>query len=363
VNKKYNNVLHIYKHCTTQRYLQVRMDLMTEIAVFVFVFVAIILADHDAITIGALAMIISSSYSFSGYLGEIARLWREANTSIVSVERIEEYISLEPEAEWRSVVCPSWPPDGRIVFRDFSFKYRPNTDTVLHELNFEVKSGEKVGIVGRTGAGKTSVTMALFRIIEPYAGQILIDDVDITSVGLHDLREALTIIPQDPVLFCGTLRSNLDPFEQFSDDDIWAVFEKAYLSDVVKGFENKLNHDISEGGGNLSVGQRQLICLARALLRKTSKILILDEATASIDVETDRLLQLSIRENFKGCTILTIAHRLNTILDYDRILVLDAGRVVEFDTPQTLLARSDSAFASLVAQSGIDTGEVLQKSN
>ncbi|KAI1701315.1 ABC transporter domain-containing protein [Ditylenchus destructor] len=337
----------VFIEIIVNRWIQTRMDLLTDVAAFLFMLAAIILGDHRIISLGAVAMVINSGISFTGFLGEIARGWRECEVSIVGVERINEYIANEHEAEWklpsRDILPKNWPSAGRIVFDKFCLRYRPTSDLVLRELSFEVNSGEKVGIVGRTGAGKTSLTLALFRIVEPSSGTIRIDDVDTTSIGLHDLRQALTIIPQDPVLFCGTLRSNLDPFDEFSDDLVWSAIEKAYLKDFVMGFENQLN-----------VGQRQLVCLARALLRiRSTKILVLDEATASIDPETDRLIQLSIRENFNTCTILTIAHRLNTVLDYDKILVMDAGKVAEYDSPSALLANPESQFSSLARHAGI----------
>ncbi len=209
-----------------------------------------------------------------------------------------------------------------------------------------------MGVVGRTGAGKSSLTLALFRIIEAVEGSIYIDDVQISKLGLYDLRSRLTIIPQDPVLFTGTLRLNLDPFEKHSDQEIWQSLELAHLKAFVSSLEAGLSHQVSEGGDNLSVGQKQLICLARALLRK-SKIIVLDEATAAVDIETDQLIQTTIRKEFKDCTIITIAHRLNTILDYDRVLVMDRGQVAEFDSPQALLKKSKSLFYEMIKHSNL----------
>ena len=200
--------------------------------------------------------------------------------------------------------------------------------------------------MGRTGAGKSSLTLALFRIIEPVDGTIIIDNIDITKLGLYDLRSRLTIIPQDPVLFTGTLRLNLDPFNVHSDDEVWSSLELAHLKQFVLSLEKGLNHEISEGGENLSVGQKQLVCLARALL-KDSKIIVLDEATAAVDIETDELIQRTIREQFTNCTIITIAHRLNTVIDYNKIMVLSKGQMIEYDSPQNLLQNENSVFYSM----------------
>lgn len=196
------------------------------------------------------------------------------------------------------------------------------------------------------------MTLALFRLIETAGGKIVIDNIDISQIGLHSLRSRLTIIPQDPVLFSGSLRLNIDPFNHFADHDIWMALEHSHLKSYVKGLPEGLDYKIQEGGENLSVGQRQLVCLARALLRKT-KVLILDEATAAIDFETDDLIQNTIRSQFDDCTILTIAHRLNTIMDSDRIIVLDQGMIAEFDSPQNLLANTNSIFYGMAKNSGL----------
>uniref|UniRef100_A0A8D0DBY8 ATP-binding cassette, sub-family C (CFTR/MRP), member 3 n=1 Tax=Sander lucioperca TaxID=283035 RepID=A0A8D0DBY8_SANLU len=233
---------------------------------------------------------------------------------------------------------PEWPMEGNVEFHDYSVRYREGLDLVLKNLTLSVKGGEKIGIVGRTGAGKSSMTLCLFRLLEAAAGEITIDKVKISEIGLHDLRSKLTIIPQEPVLFSGTLKMNLDPFEKYSDEEVWRALEHSHLHKFVSNQPAKLELECSEGGENLSVGQRQLVCLARALLRKT-RILILDEATAAIDLETDDLIQSTIRTQFEDCTVFTIAHRLNTIMDYTRVLVLDKGQVAEFDTPANLLSQ------------------------
>ena len=218
-----------------------------------------------------------------------------------------------------------------------------------------IMSREKIGVVGRTGAGKSSLVMSLFRIIEPTDGSIAIDGLDITGIGLSDLRSKLSIIPQDSQIFEGTLRQNLDPFNDHSDHDVWKVLELSHLKEHIQSMPDGLNSSISEGGSNLSAGQRQLMCLGRALLR-TSNILVLDEATASVDVQTDKIVQQTIRTEFQDRTIVTIAHSLNTIMDSDRILVLDNGKVAEFDTPEALLQKQDSIFYSLCKEGGFVQG-------
>ncbi|POM57857.1 Pdr transporter, partial [Phytophthora palmivora] len=202
---------------------------------------------------------------------------------------------------------------------------------------------EKIGIVGRTGAGKSSLVVALMRLVELDSGSIVIDGLDISTIGLHELRNKISIIPQDPVLFSGTVRSNVDPFDQYTDDQIWASLRRAHLAHVVTA----LDSGVDEKGSNFSVGERQLLCIARALLKR-SRIILMDEATASIDTETDRKIQRSIREEFRDCTCLTIAHRINTILDADRILVMERGTVGEFDTPKALQKKQDGLFKALV---------------
>uniref|UniRef100_A0A8D2A9F3 ABC-type glutathione-S-conjugate transporter n=1 Tax=Sus scrofa TaxID=9823 RepID=A0A8D2A9F3_PIG len=230
-----------------------------------------------------------------------------------------------------------WPPRGEVEFRNYSVRYRPGLELVLKNLSLQVHGGEKVGIVGRTGAGKSSMTLCLFRILEAAEGEIRIDGLNVADIGLHDLRSQLTIIPQEPILFSGTLRMNLDPFGTYSEEDMWRALELSHLHSFVSSQPAGLEFQCSEGGENLSVGQRQLVCLARALLRK-SRILVLDEATAAIDLETDDLIQATIRTQFEACTVLTIAHRLNTIMDYTRVLVLDKGTIAEFDSPTNLIA-------------------------
>lgn len=281
----------------------------------------------------------------------------ELETNIVAVERVHEYMTVKNEAPWVTKTRPprGWPSRGEIQFIDYKVRYRPELDLVLQGITCTIGSTEKVGVVGRTGAGKSSLTNCLFRVLEAAGGKIIIDDVDIATIGLHDLRNNLTIIPQDPVLFTGTLRMNLDPFDQYSDEEVWKALELAHLKTYVQGLPERLLHLVSEAGENLSVGQRQLVCLARALLRK-AKILILDEATAAVDLETDNLIQTTIRSAFADCTVLTIAHRLHTIMDSNRVMVLHAGQIVEFDSPEELLMKQ-GIFSAMAKDAGIAAAE------
>ncbi|KAJ3295553.1 hypothetical protein HDU79_008900 [Rhizoclosmatium sp. JEL0117] len=278
-----------------------------------------------------------------------------------SIERICHYITeLPAEVQDANVSVPSsWPATGNLDFKNMGLRYRADLDPVLHGLTFSVKSGEKVGVVGRTGAGKSTIITACFRIVEASEGSISLDGVDIRDVGLETLRGRLAIIPQSPILFEGSIRFNLDPMSEFPDEALWQVLDRCALKEYVMLQEQKLESPVTEGGENLSVGQRQLLCLGRAMLRR-SKVLFIDEATASVDLETDTYIQKVIREDFADATVVCIAHRLNTLIDYDKILVLDQGRLVEFDSPHVLLSRPESAFSSLVDETGEANAQMLR---
>ncbi|KAF5303469.1 hypothetical protein FQA39_LY09932 [Lamprigera yunnana] len=329
-----------------ERWLSVRLEMVGNLIILFASLFAVLDKNQNA---GLIGLSITYALQITQCLNSLVVMTSDIETNIVSVERIKEYGEIVQEAAWElpnKIISSTWPNKGVIIFKNFSFKYRPELDLVLKKIDVTINEGEKIGIVGRTGAGKSSLTLSLFRIIESVEGEIIIDDVNISQIGLQTLRSRLTIIPQDTALFSGTLRMNLDPYEKYCDDEIWLALEQASLKQYVESLPSGLNHEVTEGGGNFSVGQRQLLCLGRALLRK-SKVLILDEATSAIDLETDSVIQKTIRSEFKECTILTIAHRLNTIMDSDRILVLDKGMIAECDSPSKLLENKQSIFYSM----------------
>ncbi|XP_033169172.1 multidrug resistance-associated protein 1 isoform X11 [Drosophila mauritiana] len=342
-----------YPSVIANRWLAIRLEMVGNLIILFASLFAVLGGQTNP---GLVGLSVSYALQVTQTLNWLVRMSSDIETNIVSVERIKEYGETKQEAPWEleqdKNKPKNWPQEGHVEFQNFQVRYREGLDLVLRGVSFNIKGGEKVGIVGRTGAGKSSLTLALFRIIEAAGGRISIDGVDIASMGLHMLRSRLTIIPQDPVLFSGSLRINLDPFEIKTDDEIWKALELSHLKSFVKSLAAGLNHEIAEGGENLSVGQRQLVCLARALLRKT-KVLVLDEATAAVDLETDDLIQKTIRTEFKECTVLTIAHRLNTILDSDKVIVLDKGQITEFASPTELLDNPKSAFYSMAKDANL----------
>ncbi|XP_044266059.1 probable multidrug resistance-associated protein lethal(2)03659 [Tribolium madens] len=286
---------------------------------------------------GDIGLVITQFAGIASGLQWGMRQWSELENQMVSVERLLEYTKVETEPERNeSVQMPkNWPEKGQIEFCDVSLKYNPREPSVLKNLNFVVNPKEKIGIVGRTGAGKSSIITALFQLY-PVEGKIVIDGVDTTKLPLKEVRSVISIIPQEPFLFSGPLRKNLDPFDEYNDDVLWNALEQVEMREDVSELPDGLQSYVAEGGSNFSVGQRQLVCLARALIRN-NKILVMDEATANVDPYTDALIQNTIRKKFADCTVLTIAHRLHTVMDSDRILVMNSGRVEEFDHPYQLL--------------------------
>ncbi|XP_054985696.1 ATP-binding cassette sub-family C member 5 isoform X2 [Sorex araneus] len=334
------------------RWLAVRLDLIS-IALITTTALMIVLM-HGQIPPAYSGLAISYAVQLTGLFQFTVRLASETEARFTSVERINHYIktlSLEAPARIKDKApSPDWPQEGEVTFENAEMRYQENLPLVLKKVSFTIKPKEKIGIVGRTGSGKSSLGMALFRLVELCGGCIKIDGVRISDIGLADLRSKLSIIPQEPVLFSGTVRSNLDPFAQYTEDQIWDALERTHMKECIAQLPLKLESEVMENGDNFSVGERQLLCIARALLRHC-KILILDEATAAMDTETDLLVQETIREAFADCTMLTIAHRLHTVLGSDRIMVLAQGQVVEFDTPSVLLSNDSSRFYAMFAAS------------
>uniref|UniRef100_G1M748 Canalicular multispecific organic anion transporter 1 n=1 Tax=Ailuropoda melanoleuca TaxID=9646 RepID=G1M748_AILME len=352
------NLVCFYNNVISNRWLSVRLEFLGNLMVFFAALLAVLAA--NSIESAIVGLSISYALNITQSLNFWVRKACEIETNAVSIERVCEYENMDKEAPWITSKRPpsQWPDKGIVEFINYQARYRDDLGLALQDITFQTHGEEKIGIVGRTGAGKSTLSNCLFRIVERSGGKIIIDGIDISTIGLHDLRGKLNIIPQDPVLFSGTLQMNLDPLDKYSDSELWQVLELCHLKEFVQSLPKKLLHEISEGGGNLSVGQRQLVCLARALLRKT-KILILDEATASIDFETDNLVQTTIRKEFSDCTILTIAHRLHTIIDSDRVLVLDSGRITEFETPQNLICQK-GLFFQMLTEAGITQDSVTK---
>lgn len=321
---------------------------------------------------GLVGVSLSYSMSMSSSLQNLVFNVVYFEMAMVAPERILQYIDVKPEGtvEQKSLyadipssnnnvqdihsVDPLWPTKGEVRFEKVSFKYQPTGEVVLRDLSFEVHASEKIGIVGRTGAGKSSLAMCLLRIAELHKGRILIDGVDISTVSLKRLRTAVQIVPQNPVLFRGTLRSYLDPFNAYTDVQIWDVLDKVYLSAAVRELGSRTDQsglfvEIAEGGENISVGQRQMLVLGRALLRH-AKVILMDEATAAVDMETHAQLHEMLEQQFKESTVLTIAHRIDSVMSCDRVLVLSAGQLVEMGPPATLAQTPGSAFGALVQE-------------
>ncbi|XP_028090867.1 ABC transporter C family member 12-like isoform X4 [Camellia sinensis] len=360
-----NNIRFTLVNTGSNCWLYIRLETLGGIIIWLTASFAVMQngkAESQLAFASTMGLLLSYSLNITNLLSNVLRQASRAENSLNAVERVGTYIDLPSEAP--AIIeshrpPPGWPSLGSIEFKDIVLRYRPELPPVLHGLSFTISPCKKVGIVGRTGAGKSSLVNALFRIVELEGGRILIDDCDVAKFGLMDLRKVLSIIPQSPVLFSGTIRFNLDPFSEHNDADLWEALERAHLKDVIRMNAFGLDVEVTEAGENFSVGQRQLLSLGRALLRR-SKILVLDEATAAVDVRTDSLIQRTIREEFRSCTMLIIAHRLNTIIDSDQILVLDAGQVMEYDAPEKLLLNEASGFSKMVQSTGAANAQYLR---
>ncbi len=324
-------------------WINIHTELISSLVVFSAALLSVL--GRSYITPGMVGLIITYAIDLPPTLRTVFRTMAQIETRMVCVERLWEYAQLpqESNAKTSSPVQDSWPEKGAIKYTSLSAKYANTSDFALKNISLNVNPEEKIGIVGRTGAGKSSMALALFRLMNETSGIISVDNQDINSVTLNVLRSRISIIPQEPFLFSGSMTFNVDPFDEHNPQRVAEALSKTNLDKLA-------NLQVSERGSNLSSGQKQLVCLARALLRR-SKVLILDEATAAVDPETDALVQETIRTEFGNATIVTIAHRLDTIMNSDRIVVMDEGRIAEVDSPKRLLADKQSKFFSMMRNS------------
>ncbi|KAG1666137.1 Multidrug resistance-associated protein 5 [Nymphon striatum] len=334
----------LYLYNCANRWIGIRLEAIAISMTMVTAILTVVLRDKISPAYAGLAL----SYTV---LAEADFTSYERQLSYSEILKSEESEMKEKNEKIVLQECPeNWPIRGRISFQNVSMRYQPTLLPVLRGVTFDVFPGEKIGIIGRTGAGKSSLGVVLFRLVEISTGLIYIDGIDISTLPLHDLRSKLSIIPQDPIMFEGTLRDNLDPTGEYTDNELWKALEKSFMKSKIVSLGGHLLAPVRANGNNFSVGQRQLLCLARAILKK-SKIILLDEATASIDMETDALIQRTLQDFFGNSTVLTIAHRLHTVKGCDRILVMHNGRVAEFDEPTRLLVNPKSLFSTMMAAS------------
>ncbi|XP_078359498.1 ATP-binding cassette sub-family C member 4-like [Oculina patagonica] len=329
----------------TQVWFGLRVDLILASFSVVVIFTSILL--HDSTGATGLSITYAVQLVAKSLLALIA--FSRMENWMTSTQRVLNYTELESEPGYdlANHAPEKWSKMGRLQFQNVSLRYYPEAPQALEEVSFIIEAGEKVGIVGRTGAGKSSLVASLFRMPEP-DGKIFLGDVCLTELNLYEARDALTAIAQDPIFFTGTIRTNLDPFNKYDDEEIWRSLQRAHISSLLENTRDKLNSHVTERGSNFSVGERQLLCLARAMLQK-KKVIVFDEATANVDYDTERLLHDTIKDQLRDCTVLTIAHRMTNIMSYDKVLVLDKGRLVEFDKPEELISKQDSIFAQLAS--------------
>ncbi|KAK2707578.1 ATP-binding cassette sub-family C member 10-like isoform X2 [Artemia franciscana] len=349
------NLRCVFASYATSSWLAMRVQLLGVGLTSAICLVAVLQHHFHTVDPGIVGLLVTYSLTMNGMLSASVTSFADTERDLVSVERTEAYTKKVVPEKWRGVTSPpvSWPQQGAVTFENVCLQYREHLPFALDNITFEVNAGEKIGIVGRTGSGKTSLFKALFRIVEVTTGDIIIDDLSIRLLPLHDLRFRIAIIPQDPFLFSGTVRENLDPNEEHMDSELWVALNKTHLSSAVHMLGG-LSADVGIGGKQFSTGQKQLLCLARAVLRN-AKIICVDEATANCDGETDRFIQHALRSVFHNSTVFTVAHRLHTVLDSDRVMVMGNGIIKEFDTPANLLANPESEFAALASEAGISS--------
>ncbi|XP_057725546.1 ABC transporter C family member 3-like [Arachis stenosperma] len=351
-----------FNSAAASEWLCFRLDILSSI-IFAFSLIFLISIPEGFIDPGLAGLSVTYGLNLTTINAWVIWSLCSLENNIISVERILQYTSIPSEPPLvveENRPDPSWPSHGEVNIHDLQVRYAPHLPLVLHGLTCTFRGGWRTGIVGRTGSGKTTLIQTLFRIVEPTAGEVVIDGINISSIGLHDLRSRLSIIPQDPTMFEGTVRNNLDPLEEYTDEQIWEALDKCQLGDEVRKKEGKLDSPVSENGENWSMGQSQLVCLGRVLLKK-SKVLVLDEATASVDTATDNLIQQTLRLHFTESTVITIAHRITSVLESDMVLLLHQGLIEEYDSPSKLLEDKSSSFAQLVAEYTMRSKSTFQK--
>ncbi|KAJ6495416.1 P-loop containing nucleoside triphosphate hydrolase protein [Mycena sanguinolenta] len=352
------------------RWLSIRFNILSSVIMGAIAVVSVL---NGSISAALAGFSLAFANTITGDLLFLVRRFVGLEQSMVALERVKEYSELAREApEFMEPRPPaSWPSTGAIHCEDLVIRYAPELPPVLHGLTFDVDPGEKVGILGRTGSGKSTLALSFFRFVEPTEGKIVSDGLDVPHIGLTDLRSRITIIPQDPTILSGSLRSTLDVFEEYEDAEIFEALRRVHLippedtpaedaNEVNANMFRSLDSSVSEGGENFSTGEKQLLCMTRAILKR-AKILVMDEATASVDYATDELIGKTIRREFAQSTILTIAHRLRTVIDYDRVMLLDQGRIAEFDKPGVLLRNPNTKFHALCKATGKEEFAVLKK--
>jgi len=354
-NLQSENIKNLILSAGLLNWFNLRVTFCTILVIAPAVSIPILMIPHGTIAPGVIALLITYVININDDI--MWFLWCLSNfeTNLIALERCRTFTQIEGEAPAKTIhpeqvenYNQQWPPNGSIDFKHYYVKYRPNLPLVIKDLNVHIAHGEKIGIVGRTGSGKSTIFLSLLRMLESSQGTIYIDDVDISKLGLDDLRSKLTIIPQDPMLFKGTLRNNLDLLDKYSDEELWQSLERVCMKEKFQQ-ENGLDTEIKEGGENLSAGEKQLLCIGRAILAQ-SKIILIDEATSNIDPKTEQIILDTIHNSFKDCTVITVAHRLKTIINSDKIMVMGQGKLLEFGNPQALIDNEKSNFHKLWAE-------------
>ena len=340
---------------TLMRFNQFYADLGTTLIVILNV--SIILATRGYVDPALAAFSLSSTSSMLGLSSLWVKCVLELGTNMSSAQRLLEYSDIDPESGY--ILSENFElKRGEIKFENVFMRYRPTFPYSLQGLTFSIQPGHKVGIIGRTGAGKSSILQVLFRLVNPEKGTVYLDGVDYMKIGLQNLRKQLSVIPQTPVLFAASIRDNLDPFKLSTDEELIQALEEVQLKDIILEYENGLYTEVRGDGITLSAGQKQLLCLARVVIRK-NKIIMMDEATANVDNETDRIIQETIKNKFENCTLLVIAHRIRTIIQSDKIIVVDSGKCKEYGTPFELYNIEDSLFRNMIYHTGPEESEYL----